>query len=170
MKFRNKILLAIWGVVVGLLTITFVFLNYWMRSQVESHFADDLRSNYSIVREISSLRAEQDIKSCKIIAESPRLKAIADLGDRNAARNTALQLSLELNNSITSDLFILTNAKGYSLSTLIDGNPSSIVLDNFESIRRARKTEEAADLWAINGKVYRVASVPMTVGTDLVGT
>lgn len=170
MKFRNKILLAIWGVVVGLLTITFLFLNYWMRSQVESHFADDVRGNYSIVREISSLRAEQDIKSCKIIAESPRLKAVADLGDRNAARNTALQLSLELNNSISSDLFILTNAKGYPLSRLIGGNPSDIAIDNFESIRRARSMEEAADLWAINGNVYRVASVPMTVGPDLVGT
>src|SRR5512143_15556 len=102
MKFRNKILLAIWGVVVGLLTITFLFLNYWMRNQVESHFADDVRNNYSIVRQIASLRTEQDIKSCKIIAESPRLKAVADLGDRNVARNTAVQLSLDLNNSMSS--------------------------------------------------------------------
>jgi two-component system cell cycle sensor histidine kinase/response regulator CckA len=170
MKFRNRILLAIWGVVVGLLLITFLFLNYWMRSQVESHFADALRSNYSIVREISSLRAEQDIKSCKIIAESPRLKAVADLGDRNAARNTALQLSLDLNNSISSDLFILTNAKGEPLSRLIAGNESSIEIDQFESIRRARKMEESGDLWEINGTVYRVASVPMKVGTDPVGT
>ena len=170
MKFRNRILLAIWGVVVGLLVITFLFLNYWMRSQVESHFADDIRSNYSIVREISSLRAEQDIKSCKVIAESPRLKAVADLGDRNAARNTALQLSLDLNNSISSDLFILTNAQGDPLSRLIGGNESNIDIDQFESIRRARKMEESGDLWEINDVVYRIASVPMKVGTDLVGT
>ncbi len=170
MRFRNRILLAIWGVVVGLLVITFVFLNYWMRSQVESHFADDLRGNYSIVREISSLRAQQDIKSCKIIAESPRLKAVADLGDRNAARNTALQLSLELNNSISSDLFILTNSKGEALSRLISGSESNIDIDQYQSIHQARKMMEAADLWEINGTVYRVASVPMKVGADLVGT
>jgi PAS domain S-box-containing protein len=141
-----------------------------MRTQVESHFADDLRSNYSIVREISSLRSEQDIKSCRIIAQSPRLKAIADLGDRNAARNTALQLSLDLNNSISSDLFILTNAQGKPLSRLIGGKESGIAIDHFESIRQARKMEESGDLWDINGSVYRVASVPMTVGSDLVGT
>ena len=141
MRFRNKILLSIWGVVVSLLIITFLFLNYWMRSQVESHFADDVRSNYSIVRVISSLRAEQDIKSCKVIAESPRLKAVADLGDRNAARNTALQLSMDLNNSISSDLFILTNAKGQPMSCLVRGNVSDIDVGQFESIRLACKME-----------------------------
>lgn len=170
MKFRNRILFSIWGVVVGLLTITLLFLNYWMRSQVESHFADDVRGNYSIVRLISSLRAEQDIKSCKIIAESPRLKAVADLGDRNSARNTALQLSMDLNNSISSDLFILTNAKGQPMSCLVRGNVSDIDVGQFESIRRACKMEESGDLWEINGTVYRVASVPMRVGTDIVGT
>ncbi len=170
MKFRNKILLAIWGVVVSLLTITFLFLNYWMRSQVESHFADDVRNNYSIVHQISSLRAEQDIKSCKIIAESPRLKAVADLGERNAARNTALQLSLDLNNSMASDLFILTNAKGIPLSCLIGGTEADIDVSRFESIHRARSMQESGDVWEINGKAYRIASVPMTVGSDLVGT
>ena len=170
MKFRNRILLAIWGVVVGLLAITFLFLNYWMRSQVEAHFADDIRGNYSIVREISALRAEQDIKSCRVIAESPRLKAVADLGDRNAARNTALQLSLELNNSISSDLFILTNAKGEPLSRLIRGSESNLDIDQYASIRQARKMVETGDLWSIDGTVYRIASVPMKVGADLVGT
>ena len=97
MKFRNKILLAIWGVVLVLLMITFVLVNYWMRAQIEARFTDDIRSNYSTIREVSSLRAEREIKSCQTIAETPKLMAVTELGDRN----TALQLSRELNGSFS---------------------------------------------------------------------
>jgi PAS domain S-box-containing protein len=166
MKFRNKILLAIWGVVLGLLLITFVIVNYWMRVQIEARFADDIRSNYSTVREISSLRAEQDIKSCQIIAESPRLKAVSELADRN----TALQLSRELNNSLSCDLFILTNATGTPLAQLIAGSESNVVAPALESIKRAIAMEPTADVWEISGSVYRGSSAPIKVGTDIVGT
>ncbi len=166
MKFRNKILLAIWGVVLGLLLITFVIINYWMRVQVEARFKDDIRGNISTVREISSLRAEQDVKSCQIYAESPRLKAVAELGDRN----TALQLSRELNLSLSCDLFVLTNAKGNPLAQLIAGNESSSDFSGLESIHRALARESFADVWELNGSIYRGASAPVSVGNDVVGT
>ncbi|MGA7160232.1 MAG: response regulator [Bacteroidota bacterium] len=166
MKFRNKILLAIWGMVLVLLMITFVLVNYWMRAQIESRFSDDIQGNYSTVREISSLRAEEDIKSCQIIAESPRLMAVSELGDKN----TALQLSRELNSSIKSDLFILTNSKGTPLVQLISGNELKAPVPTFESIRRALTMEPTSDVWEVNGNVYRGASAPVVVGTDIVGT
>ena len=50
MKLRTKILLAIWGMVLGLLLTTYVIITYWVRVQVESRFAEDLKSNYSAVR------------------------------------------------------------------------------------------------------------------------
>ena len=166
MKFRNKILLAIWGVVLGLLMITFVLVNYWMRAQVEARSADDIRSGYSTVREVLSLRAELDMRSCQIVAESPRLKAVAEIGDRN----TALQLSRELNNSISSDLFILTDQKGHSLAQLVGGIESTKSIAMLESIRRALTVERSSDAWLVEGSVYRGASAPIVVGTDVVGT
>ena len=166
MKFRNKILLAIWGVVLGLLMITFVIVNYWMRVQVQDRFADDIRGNYSTVMEISKLDARDDVKSCRIIAESPRLKAVSELGDKN----TALQLSRELNNNISSDLFILTNAKGAVLVQLIAGSESNADVHSLESINHALALESFADVWAVNGSVYRCASSPITVGNDILGT
>ena len=166
MRFRNKILLAIWGVVLGLLLITFFIINYWMRVQVESRFRDDIRGNISTVREISSLRSEQDIKSCQIIAESPRLKAVSELGDRN----TAVQLSRELNLSLSCDLFLLTDAKGNLLAGIEAGGESPGDVSQFESIREALLRKPAADVWELNGSIYRGASAPVTVGNDVVGT
>ena len=159
-------MLAIWGVVLVLLMITFVLVNYWMRAQIESRFSDDIQGNYSTVREISSLRSEEDIKSCQIIAESPRLMAVSELGDKN----TALQLSRELNSSIKSDLFILTNSKGTPLVQLISGNELKAPVPTFESIRRTLTMEPSSDVWEANGNVYRGASAPVVVGTDIVGT
>ena len=166
MKFRNKILIAIWGVVLGLIVVTLVIVNYWMRVQVEARFTDDVRGSYFTVHEISSLRAGQDIKSCQIIAETPRLKAVAELGDPN----TALQLSREMNAGISSDLFILTDAKGKPLAELIGGTAVSSQAATFESTRRALLHESSADEWQIGGAVYRGASSPITVGGDIVGT
>ena len=166
MKFRNKILLAIWGVVLVLLMITFVLVNYWMRAQIEARFTDDIRSNYSTIREVSSLRAEREIKSCQTIAETPKLMAVTELGDRN----TALQLSRELNGSFSSDIFILTNSKGSPLAQLIGGDESKAAIPTFEPIRRPLTMEPSSDVWEVNGTVYSGASAPVMVGTDILGT
>lgn len=58
MKFRNKILLAIWGVVLSLLVITFFIINYWMRSRIEETFSDELRRAFSTLRVNASLQSE----------------------------------------------------------------------------------------------------------------
>ena len=39
MKFRYKILLSIWGVVLSLLVITFFIINYWTRGRIEETFS-----------------------------------------------------------------------------------------------------------------------------------
>ena len=166
MKFRNKILLAIWGVVLVLLMITFVLVNYWMRAQIEARFTDDIRSNYSTVREVSSLRADGEITSCQTIAETPKLKAVTELGDKN----TALQLSRELNGSFSCDIFILTNSKGAPLAQLIGGDESNTAIASLQSNRRTLSTESSSDVWDVNGTVYRGASAPVMVGTDVLGT
>ena len=166
MKFRNKILLSIWGVVLGLLIVTFVIINYGIRVQVEARFADELRGNNKTVNEINALRAGQDVRSCQIIAESPRLKAVAELGDRN----TALQLSQELNQSTRSDLFILTNAKSQPLAQLVNGEQSEIASPRFRAITQALDRQLQADVWNIDTAVFRGASAPIMVRTDLVGT
>ena len=116
MKFRNKILFAIWSVALGLIVLTVVIINYWLRVQVEGRFTDDLRRNLSTLREISTLRAEQEAKSCQIIAETPRLKAAAETGDRN----TVAQLAKEFNAGVFANLFIITDTAGTPLARFID--------------------------------------------------
>jgi len=166
MKFRNKILVAIWGVVLGLLVLTFVAINYWIRVQVQSRFSDDLRRNYSTLREITTLHADQDLKSCQIVSETPRLKAVTELGDRN----TVVQLAKELNSGILANLFIVTDTSGHPLVQLVDTGQVELQENGMPSIMAALQKKSATDVWRNGSEVYRVASCPVITGTDLLGT
>jgi signal transduction histidine kinase len=166
MKFRNKILLAIWGIVLGLLVVVFVVINYWMRVQIQARFAEDLRSNCSAIKEISTLRMMQDVRTCQVIAETPRLKAVAEIGDEN----TALELSREINESVASDLFLLTDSKGNYLVRLIGGRPSDSPLPQAQPELLDGQVQTFTDMWNLNGSVFRVSSVAITVGKAAVGT
>jgi signal transduction histidine kinase/Na+-transporting methylmalonyl-CoA/oxaloacetate decarboxylase gamma subunit len=166
MKFRNRILLAIWGVVLVLLVVFYVVLQSWMRSQVESRFVDDLRRSHTILDELHALRSEQDKKACQIIAESPRLKAVVELGDRQ----TAFELVQELGRGITQSVIIVTNGRGEPLVRMVDGRPASIDVDRCASIRKALGRGTFAGGWQIDNAPFQCISTPLLVGDDLIGT
>lgn len=166
MKFRNKILVSICAIVLALLTMTFVVLNYGMRIQIESRFSEDLHGNYSTINEISLLRRAQDIKTCQVIGETPRLKAVAELRDSN----TALQLSQELNRSIAADLFILVDEKGNPLVDLLGGVVSHIHPSELKSMLPSVAGRPAADVVRLGNDVFRTASSPIIIGEDNVGS
>jgi signal transduction histidine kinase len=167
MKIRNKILLAIWGSVLVLLLITYFIVKYWTQVQVEARSTDALRSNYTTLRELTSLRSEEIAKSCEIVAETPRLKAVVELRDPN----TATQLSQELNKSLMSDLFLVKDARGKMLVRIIDGKPDSVHNPARDAAGLQPGTAESPqDVRFLNGSVYRCATAPITVGPDTLGT
>ncbi len=160
MKFRNKILLAIWGVVLVFLLITSVIIKYWTEVQVEERATADLRSNLRTIRELTTLRSTEIMKSTQIVAETPRVKAAVETGDRNTIR----QLAEELNRGLVSDFFALNDAHGRPLVFLRDGLPVTA-----ESVRTV-VTEPHAGYRSIGYTVYRYAEVPLIIGTDSIGS
>jgi signal transduction histidine kinase len=165
MKFRNIILLSISGIVFGLLLASYLVVNYWTSQQVESRTAGNLRSQYSTLRELNALRLEELAKSCQIIAETPRLKAVAELGDKN----TIGQLAEELQQSTRADLFMLTNARNEPLVQLVHGMPRAFSLGGLPALRPPGHAV-ATDVWNLDSMSLRLASAPLIVGPDTVGT
>ena len=166
MTFRNKILFSIWGVVLALLVITFFIINYWTRGRMEETFTAELRTSFSSVSVHEKLQAAQLIRACLVIAESPRLRAVAELGDAK----TAYQLLQELNRTTLSQLFILTDRTGRPLVQLLRGSRDQWDITDAETISSALHYVAATDIWPIRGVIYRVVSVPILIETDLVGT
>ena len=166
MKFRFKILLSIWGVVLSLLVITFFIINYWTRSRIEDTFSEQLRNNRSTLDGIVGLESEILARGCQVIAESPRLRAVVELQDPK----TAYQLSQELNQTAVSDLLVLTDRHGKPLVQLVSGQREEENLAARASVQSALKSTPASDVWSLGPKIFRVASVPLLVDRDLIGT
>ncbi len=160
MRFRNKILLAIWGVVLVLLLITSVIIKYWTEVQVEERATADLRSNVRTIRELTGLRRAEIMKSTQIVAETPRVKAAVETGDRNTIR----QLAEELNRSLVSDLFALNDQHGLPLAALRDGLPAA------GDTEKATPENPSMGFRCIGYTVYRYATVPLIIGPDKIGS
>ena len=166
MRFHNKILLAICGVVLGLQVVTFFVIRYWIREETEESFSEELQSNYSTVSEITRLRAQQSILACQVIAESPRLRAVVELRDKG----TISQVAREMNYEIQCDLVVITDPYGRPQVSLLRGEEADFDVSGFPSIADALELESRSHIWSVEGKVYRVATVPVIAGTEMVGT
>jgi signal transduction histidine kinase len=166
MRFRNKILLSIWGVVLSLLVITFFIINYWMRARIEETFSRELRTALATILVHEKLQSAQLIRACGVIAESPRIRAVAELGDAE----TASQLLSEMNQTTLSQLTMLTDRRGIPLVQLLRGKKQRWDVQNSPTVRSALERIPATDIMTFGGSVYRVVSVPMVIVDDLVGT
>lgn len=166
MKFRNKILFAISGVVLSLLIATFFIVTTWTERRIRDTFEDELRSNFSTVRVLSGLQAEVLIRGCRVIAESPRLRAVTELRDPE----TATQLSAEITQTTLNDLFILTDSGGRQLARILHGRPAGSGAAMAELSRAGHPGTAASDVWSVARALYRVGTAPLLVNNELIGT
>ncbi|MBI3579395.1 MAG: HAMP domain-containing protein, partial [Ignavibacteriales bacterium] len=78
--------------------------------------------------------------------------------------------SRELYQTTLSDLFVLTDNRGKLLVQIVQGEKQTWDVSKRESIQRASKGSASTDVWAIEGNVFRVASAPIMIERDLIGT
>ena len=166
MSFRNKILFSIWGVVLSLLVITFFIINYWMRSRFEQTFSRELGAGFSTLLVQEKLQSAELIRACSVIAESPRLRAVAELGDEN----TAYQLLKEMNQTTLTQVVVLTDRTGKPLVQLLRGKKDRWNVSASQTIGDALRFISSTGVLPLDGRVYRIVSVPVIIATDLVGT
>jgi signal transduction histidine kinase len=166
MRFQNKILFSIWGVVLSLLVITFVLINFWARSRISDTFSNELRTGVSTLQVHEQLQSEQLIRACVVVAESPRLRAVAELGDPA----TASQLLQELSSTTQSQVVVLTDRKGRALVQLFRGLEKQFDIFGKRTIQDAMSHRASTDVWPIDSVAYRIVTTPILVDTELVGT
>ncbi|HLB00817.1 MAG TPA: ATP-binding protein [Bacteroidota bacterium] len=165
MKLRTVILISIWAVVTGALIVGYLVVNVQMRSHVKTITAQDLHTHRSTLRALNDLELDQLGKTLQLFAETPRLKAVAELADSS----TISQLMSEMQNTIRGDFLALADPRGRQLFCLIAGIPSRIP----GSFGIGRTTSHPGvvntDVGSIGTDAYRIASSPVRVGADIVG-
>jgi signal transduction histidine kinase len=166
MKFRHKILLSIIALVFILIVVTYFITTSVMYNRIKASFSEELLSNYYTVSVFNELRNEDSIKGSLVLSESPRLKAVAEVGDSS----TAYQLMREINEGLGADIFILTDNNGRPLVELVESPYSSTILPGHPIIQSALDFIPSASVIHVHGQVFRIATAPITIGTDLLGT
>ncbi|MBI3192881.1 MAG: HAMP domain-containing protein [Ignavibacteriae bacterium] len=165
MKFRNKILLAIWSVVFGLLIILYNFISSWVHEQVEARFTEDLRGMYSVLHQLNALQAEQDLKAAQILAESPRLKSLL----ASKEKKTAVPASQELISNMGLNLFLLTDQQGNLIVQLLNGVEEHYSINRLVTSHRFLQQSRTM-IWNLGTDIYRCAAVPLMDGKTFLGT
>ena len=166
MTFRNKILFSIWTVVLSLLVITFFILNYWIRERMRETFSGELQTGLSTVAVHEKLQSAQLVRASTVIAESPRLRAVVELGDER----TASQLLQELSKTTVSTILVLTDAGGKPLVQTRYGAKDSWDISGSHTIKSALHSVASTEVSLIRGGFFRIVSVPILIETELVGT
>lgn len=166
MRFRTVILVSIWSVVAGALIIGYILVNYAMWDQVESQTARDLENHRSTIRALNTIQLEDLGKTTGLYAETPRLKAVMELGDSN----TIIQLLTELQEGIQSDILAVTDANGETTLGILSGHIHAFEPESIITSVRPPARSAFNGIIAVDTSAYRLASAPIPVGGDVIGT
>jgi len=158
-------LLAIWSVVFGLLILLYNFISSWVHEQVEARFTEDLRGMYSVLHQMNSLQAEQDLKAAQILAESPRLKSVVVSKEKKSAVST----TQELISNMGMNLFLLTDDEGNLVVQLLNGAEEHYSINQLVTSQRFHQQARTM-LWNLGTDIYRCAAVPLMDGKIFLGT
>lgn len=165
MRFRTVILLSIWSVVTGALIVGFVLVNIAMRDHIRSRAASDLVTHRSTLGALFALQLEELGRTAELFAETPRLKAVAELGDPN----TVAQLMSELEPGIGADLLVVADRAGRLLFGAAGETPAALPPGLLAADPVPGRPGARTGFVAIDTQVFRAASAPILVGTDPVG-
>lgn len=166
MKFRNKILFSILAIILLLVFVTNFVTTSVMHNRIKASFSEELLSKYHTVSVFNELRNEDSIKGSLVISESPRLKAVAEVGDSI----TAHQLMEEINEGLGADIFILTDRNGDPLVELFEFSPARTILSDHPIVVNALRFTPSASVIDIDKQVFRIATAPVAIGAELLGT
>ncbi len=165
MRFRTVILLSIWSIVAGALIVGYVMVNIAMREHIQSRAAADLRTHRSTLIALFSLQLEELGKTSELFAETPRLKAVAELGDSNTVR----QLMSELQSGIGADILGVADRNGRQMFGSLSGTAHRFHAPLFYPGDAPAPGRVVTGVTSIDTGVYRIASTPILVGPDVVG-
>jgi len=166
MKFRNKILISIIAIVSILVVVTYFITTSVVYNRIQATFSEELLSNYYAISVFNELRNEDSIKGSLVISESPRLKAVAELSDSI----TAHQLMEEINEGLGADIFILTDNNGVPLVELFTHDHTAMFSADHPVVERALQFTASASVVNFDNHVFRIATAPVSIGGDLLGT
>ncbi|MBI3326248.1 MAG: HAMP domain-containing protein [Nitrospinae bacterium] len=167
-RLRNKLILLMGGLVVGLLLVTLLLVDLWATRQAHRTVINDLRSTQMVFEQFQRARFERLLSIARILGREYALRTAVATYDPA----TVLSAGKNFQARAKSDLFLVTDETGKVLARTDRPRLEGVAedLSSLPAIQQALDDKESTHLWRVQDKVYQVVSVPLKAGTDLLGT
>jgi len=166
-RIRTAILLAISLLVAGVMVAVVVSLSNLIDRGARAQLATDLERGRQIFEELQGYRQSLFRAEIRVVAEEPRLKAVAATEDVSHA--TVLGVAQELRRAVASELFLITDGAGRLLADVADPTASGGDLSSLPLVAEALRRGEAEGVLTDEHAAYQVQARRLTFGTTTVG-
>lgn len=186
-KLRTKIILFTTIFVVMVISGSFLLVDGVVRRQIRAQLVRDLQRSQMTLEQVQKNRLHELVAYSMIAAENSTLKAAIETYQSEHSYNQALldQLKRTVENeaqklfsTLSVDILIITANNGDVLA--LEGvspaqPPEKLNLSFQPSIKNSLSRnpagfEQAASLWRLREKIYRIVSVPILLQDNVVGT
>ncbi|MEW6320551.1 MAG: ATP-binding protein [Acidobacteriota bacterium] len=165
-SLTNRIFLA--GALLAALSLggAVYFVNGRVIEEAEAELQRDLTEAAELLTEQRRTLFDSFRRTAQLIADLPRFKAVVELADVP----TLAPVAREYLEQAGADVLIVTNANGDVLVAAGIESVEAPAASLATGVARARRGEAAVDVWPLGRGLLQVATVPVLVGSDLLGT
>jgi len=161
-SLTNRIFLASALLAVVSIGMAVYVVNVRVTSQAEAELQ---RGVYEAARLVDQHRAtlfEHFMRTARLVADLPRLKAAVDLADPP----TVQPLAEDYREQLGSALLVITHRSGKVLAQAGGAGGATTSLAEQPAVRDALADRETAAFWHTNHGILQVATVPIVIGPD----
>jgi signal transduction histidine kinase len=142
------------------------FVSNQLRAEAEAELERDLNEAGSLVEQQRASQLDTFILTARLIADLPTLKAA--VGTRDAP--TVQPIADEYRLQARADFFFVTDRTGAALAAFGGDETLDEEVRQTPGVKRALNGEASLAYWGHPGGVMQIVSVPVAVGTELLGS
>ncbi len=171
-NIRTKLFILLAGLTAVIVLGVLLVINRTFSIQIEQKVIEDFNKTKTFFSRQQSLIYDRLVESSYLIGENSTFKANVELQDPGTVYFSVQEFSGFAN----VDLFIVTDKKGHVLARFGEPDKSGEDLSFRPSIARALSGIEPdvettwGELWAMDGNLFQVATIPLYYSDRLIGT
>ena len=172
LRISTKLIILLVGLTLAVLVSVLTAVNSTFSKTINENIVQDFSQLQGFFKQQQNLRYDRLVESAYLISENSIYKANVELNDPPSVNFVVNDFAL----FIKSDLFVTTNKDGEVLAWLDKEEKTGINISERNSIKDALSRIDPPvnavwpRLWAVDGELYQIVSIPVYAKNRLVGT
>lgn len=167
MKFRTSILLVMVSLLVAVVAAAVLVIATTIEGGAREAVEVETARSAAALVDLQEYQASLHRVQAQVVAQEPRLKAVVNTRDIDHA--TVLDSARELQQSVGSDLFILTDGSGSLRADTADPEAEGFDLGGNPTVAAALASGEAAGVWVDERRAYQVHAWRLAIADEVIG-